>query len=281
MRTQRTSIKQMLQRYPEIGIGIFIITLMGMIALLAPWITAYKPTDLTDAVLTSPSQTHYFGTDNLGRDIFSMVIYGTRTSLSIGITAAFISTVLGIFIGAVSGYLGGWFDRVVSELIHIFMMTPSFFLIIIVVAMYGSSLRNIIWVIALTSWTGTARMMRSQVVALKERTFVKALITLGENPMKILWRHIVPNGIYPIITDATTSISSAILYESSLSFLGLGDPSLPSWGRMIYNGKSYLVRGWWVALFSGLFLVMTVFAFHLIAEGLNRMTSPLEEEVKR
>ena len=226
----------------------------------------------------SPSRTYLFGTDALGRDLFSMVILGTRTSLSIGLIAALISNLLGIIIGAIAGYYGGWFDRLIAEVINVFMMVPTFFLIIIVVALYGSSILNIILVIALTSWTGAARMMRSQVIALKERTFIKSLTTLGESDWRIITRHIVPNGIYPIITSAASSVSGAILYESALSFLGLGDPLQPSWGRIVYNGKSYLTRAWWVALFGGLFLVITVYAFHLIAEGFNQISNPLRQE---
>lgn len=266
------------RKIPELGIGLLILLALILIAIFAEVIAPFDPHYLYDDLLQAPNSTHIFGTDELGRDVFSMVVMGTRTSLAIGIVAAFISTVIGVTIGALSGYFGGWLDRIVSEIINIFMMIPSFFLIIMIVALYGSSLMNIILVIAFTSWTGTARMMRSQVISLKERTFVKSLVTLGESDLKILFRHIIPNGIYPIITDATTSISSAILYESSLSFLGLGDPLKPSWGRIIYNGKSYMTRGWWVSLFGGLFLVLTVYAFHLIAEGMNQIANPLRNE---
>lgn len=270
-------VYQKMRSIPELGIGLVIIIVLALIAIFADDLTQYDYTDLLDDVLFPPSSTYPFGTDGLGRDIYSLVIQGTRTSLSIGLIAAGISTIIGVLVGSISAYCGGWLDWLVSEIINIFMMTPSFFLIIIVVALYGSSLLNIVLVIALTSWTGTARMMRSQVLALKERVFIKSLRTLGESHWRILFCHIIPNGIYPIITDATTSISSAILYESSLSFIGLGDPSKPSWGRIIYMGKSYLLSAWWISLFGGLFLVMTVYAFHLIAEGLNQLNNPLRK----
>lgn len=260
-----------IRQVPELKWGLAFILVLILIAIFADWIAPYRYSDLFDETLVGPSSKFWFGTDELGRDIFSLVIQGTRTSLLIGLIAALLSTLIGIIIGALSGFYGGLVDRLVSEIINIFMMTPSFFLIIVVVALYGSSLRNIILVIALTSWTGTARMMRSQVISLKERTFVKALITLGESQFNILFKHIIPNGIYPIITDATTSISSAILYESSLSFLGLGDPGKPSWGRIIFMGKKYMTTAWWISVFGGLFLVFTVYAFHLIAEGMNQM----------
>lgn len=269
--------KEYFAEIPELRLGCALLMILLIIALFAPVIAPYDPAQLNDDVLKPPSSQYWFGTDDLGRDVFSMVVYGARTSLSIGIIAAFLASVIGISVGALAGYYGGWFDRIVNEIINVFMMIPSFFLIIIVVAMYGSSLMNIILAIGLTSWTGTARMMRSQVISIKEQTFVKALVTLGESNLNILFRHIIPNGIYPIITDATTSVSSAILYESSLSFLGLGDPTLPSWGRIIYNGKGLMLRAGWVSTFGGVFLVLTVFAFHLIAEGFNKITNPLRQ----
>lgn len=272
-----SKLRHIFKETPEIVIGSFFIFILILLALFADQLAPYDYTDLLDLTLAPPSSEHPFGTDDLGRDVFSLVIQGTRTSLSIGIIAAFIASFIGIFVGALAGYYGGWFDRLLSEVTNIFMMTPSFFLIIIVVALYGSSFQNIILVIALTSWTGTARMMRSQVLALKERTFIKAFKTLGESDFNILFKHILPNGIQPVITDATTSISSAILYESSLSFIGLGDPTRPSWGRIIYMGKPFLIRAWWVSLFGGLFLVITVYAFHLIAEGLNHWNAPFRK----
>ncbi len=259
----------------ELRFGGILLLILLIIAIFAPVIAPYDPSYLNDDILAPPSAQYWFGTDNLGRDVFSMVVFGARTSLSIGIIAAFLSAVIGITVGAFSGYFGGWFDRIVNEIISVFMMMPTFFLIIIVVAIYGSSLTNIILAIGLTSWTGTARMMRSQAISIKEQTFVKALVTLGESDTKILFRHIIPNGIYPIITDVTTAVSSAILFESSLSFLGLGDPTLPSWGRIIYNGKGHMMRAGWISFFGGLFLMLTVFAFHLIAEGFNKVTNPL------
>lgn len=273
-----TRIKRQINQSTELKVGLFFLLILVLIAIFADVIATHDPTFLNDDLLAPPSRTYLFGTDALGRDLFSMVILGTRTSLSIGLIAALISNLLGIIIGAIAGYYGGWFDRLIAEVINVFMMVPTFFLIIIVVALYGSNILNIILVIALTSWTGAARMMRSQVIALKERTFIKSLITLGESDWRIITRHIVPNGIYPIITSAASSVSGAILYESALSFLGLGDPLQPSWGRIVYNGKSYLTRAWWVALFGGLFLVITVYAFHLIAEGFNQISNPLRQE---
>ncbi len=235
----------------------------------------FDPNKLNDDLLHPPSSKYFFGTDSLGRDVYSMVIFGTRTSLKVGITAAIISSVIGTLIGGVSGYFGGNIDLIISEIINMFLMLPTFFLIIIVVSIYGSSLINVILVIGLTSWTRTAKIMRAQAIALKERTFIKAYKTIGEKEIIILFKHIIPNGIFPIISDTTMAISSAILFEASLSFLGLGDPNVISWGQIIYHGKGYLVNGWWICSFAGVFIVLTVLSFHLIAEGTNKLLSPI------
>lgn len=258
----------------ELRNGILLLCFLLIVAIFAPAIATHNPRTLYDDLLAPPSARYLFGTDDLGRDVFSRVVYGTRTSLKIGVTAALISTVIGTLIGAISGYFGGIFDKVMSELINVFLMTPTFFLILIIVALYGSSLTNVILVIGFTSWTRTARIMRGQAIALKERTFVKSAITIGESRWSILFKHIIPHGIYPIISDASMAISGAILYEASLSFLGLGDPESISWGQLIYHGKGYLINGWWITTFAGLGIVLTVLSFHLISEGINRAMNP-------
>ena len=153
-------------------------------------------------------------------------------------------------------------------------MIPSFFLILIVVAMFGSSMFNVMVIIALTSWPSNARMMRAQVMSLKERTYVKSAQTIGESKWRILFHYIVPNGIYPIIANTTMNVAQAILTEASLSFLGLGDPNVVSWGQMIMSGKSYLVNGWWISLFAGLAIMLVVIVFYMIGDGLNYAMNP-------
>lgn len=264
----------------ELKIGIILFLILVLVAILAPFIATKDPFFLNDDLISKPSSEYLFGTDGLGRDVFSMVIYGSRTSLKIGITVALVSSIIGTLVGGVSGYLGGKVDKVISELINVFMMLPSFFLILIIIAIYGSSLTNIILVMALTSWTGTARLMRSQAMAIKERTFVKSAKTIGESNFSILFRHIIPNGIFPIIADSTMAISSAILSESGLSFLGLGDPNIVSWGKIIAQGKGYLPDSWWICTFPGLAIVFTVLTFYLIGEGINKVLNPkLKEKI--
>lgn len=258
----------------QLKIGIILLMGILIVAALAPFIANYDPFDLNDDILASPGSCYYLGTDGLGRDVFSGLLYGARTSILVGVTAATISAVIGIIIGGVAGYFGGKVDMVVSEIINIFLMLPTFFLILIVVALFGSNMLNMMIIIGLTTWTSNAKLMRAQALSIKERTFIKAQTTLGKSKIMILIDHIIPNGIFPIIANTTMNISHAILLESSLSFLGLGDPNLISWGQMVFHGKSYLVNGWWVSTFSGAAIVITVLAFYLIGDGLNGVLNP-------
>ncbi len=202
------------------------------------------------------------------------MVFGTRTSLLIGFLAAGISGAVGIIIGAVSGYFGGKVDQLLSFVISVFDMTPVFFLILIVIALFGGSITNIVIVIGLTTWTANARLMRAQTVSLRSRAFVSAAETMGEGKWRILLRHVVPNGIYPLIVNTTANISAAILMEASLSFIGLGDTNIISWGQIVLDGRSQLSSGWWVSTFGGLAIVITAWAFFLIGDGLNRFLTP-------
>lgn len=258
----------------QLKIGILLLMIILMSAAFAPFISNYDPFDLNDDILAPPGSPYYLGTDGLGRDVFSGFLYGARTSILVGVTAATISAVIGIVIGGIAGYFGGKVDLVVSEIINIFLMLPTFFLILIVVALFGSNMMNMMIIIGLTTWTSNAKLMRAQALSIKERTFIKAQTTLGKSKIKILIDHIIPNGIFPIVANTTMNISHAILLESSLSFLGLGDPNLISWGQMVFHGKSYLVNGWWVSTFSGAAIVITVLAFYLIGDGLNGVLNP-------
>ena len=258
----------------QLKIGIVLLIIILMAAVFAPYISNYDPFDLNDDILESPGSSYYLGTDGLGRDVFSGILHGARTSILVGITAATISAVIGVLIGGIAGYFGGKVDMVVSEIINIFLMLPTFFLILIVVALFGSNMMNMMIIIGLTTWTSNAKLMRAQALSIKERTFIKAQTTLGKSKIKILIDHIIPNGIFPIIANTTMNISQAILLESSLSFLGLGDPNLISWGQMVFHGKSNLLNGWWISTFSGAAIVITVLAFYLIGDGLNGVLNP-------
>ena len=268
-------LKSYLKISLQLRVGLILFGVVLIIAIFAPSIAKYDPYYLSDDLLVPPLiGDHILGTTYMGQDVFSMILFGGRTSLTIGIIAAALSGIIGTIVGAVSGYLGGKFDSVITEIINIFLMIPSFFLILIIVALFGSSLTNVMLVIALTSWPSNARMMRAQVLSLKERTYVKAAISMGESKATILFKYIVPNGLYPIVANTTMNVAQAILTEASLSFLGLGDPNVVSWGQMIMTGKSYLVKGWWITLFAGLAIMAVVIIFYMIGDGLNYAINP-------
>lgn len=255
-------------------IGLCLLILIILIAIFADVIAPYSPTEFLDDALLKPSSQYLLGTDHLGRDMFSRIIHGTRVSLMIGVVAAAISGITGTLVGAIAGYYGGRIDRILSQIIDIFIMVPTFFLIILVVAIFGSSIFNVMLVIGFTSWPGNARVMRSQVMSLRERTYVKGARTIGTSERKILFSCVIPNGIFPVISNTTMQIATAILTEASLSFLGLGDPNAISWGQMIFNGRNVMTNAWWVATFPGIAIIITVATFYMIGDGLNTVLNP-------
>ncbi len=258
----------------SLRIGLVLFVLLLFAAIFAPVLTQYEPMILGESMLAAPSAEHLLGTDQFGRDLFTRILYGTRTSLIIGFVAAGISGAIGIIIGAISGYFGGKVDAALTFLISIFDMTPMFFLILIVIAMFGGSITNVIIVIGLTTWTANARLMRAETVSLRDRVFVKAATTVGEGKWRILLKHVVPNGIYPLIVNTTANISAAILMEASLSFIGLGDANIISWGQIVFEGRSQISSAWWVSTFSGIAIVLTAWTFFLLGDGLNRLITP-------
>jgi ABC-type dipeptide/oligopeptide/nickel transport systems, permease components len=267
-------IKRALRGNVRLSAGLLLLLIVFAVAALAGLLSTHDPYALGDDLLQPPSSAHWLGTDGLGRDVYSMILYGARTSLLVGIVAAMISAVIGVLAGGFSGYLGGRFDLIVSESINIFMMVPTFFLVLIIIALFGSSLLNVMVVIGLTSWPSNARLMRAQAMSLRERTFVRAAAAIGESRPQIVFRYIIPNGIFPVIANTTMGVGGAILTEASLSFLGLGDPNIISWGQMINQGRGYLISGWWVSTFSGLAVLLIVLLFYLIGDGANALISP-------
>ncbi len=265
-------------RYGVIGVALLLVVLMA--ALFAPLIAPSGPFDISAAKFIRPGDAaHPLGTDHLGRDVLSQIVYGARLSLAVGLVAAGISGIVGVLIGSVAGYYGGWIDLLLGRITDMFLIIPAFFLIIVVVATLGSNLLYVMVIIGLTSWPANARLMRSQALTLRERTFVQALIALGESRPRILTRHIIPNGIQPIVANSTLQIAGAILLEAGLSFLGLGDPNQSSWGRLIYEGRSYIVTAWWPSVFAGIAIVVTVMAFYLIGDGLAYVLNPRTRKV--
>lgn len=266
--------KSFWRKNPQIAVGIILLSIIIIGAIFAPIIAPYNPFTLNDDLVEPPGSKYLFGTDGLGRDVLSGILYGARTSLVVGIVAALISAVIGVIIGGIAGFYRGKVDFILSEIINIFLMIPTFFLILITIALFGSSMLNMMIVIGVTTWTGNARLMRAQAMSIRERTFIKSLEVTGVSKFSILIRHVIPNGIFPIISNTTMNISAAILTEASLSFLGLGDPNVQSWGQMVFHGKSYITTGWWISTLSGGAIVITVLAFYLIGDGLNKILSP-------
>lgn len=274
MKTSLQKAWKVVRGNTQLQVGLVLLCVLLLTALLAPVISPYDPNYMSDELVAAPSGQHILGTDGLGRDVLSMLIHGTRTSLIVGVTAAFIAGIIGTLLGGVAGYFGGKTDAVLGEMINVFMMMPTFFLVLMVVAIFGSGLFKVMVVIGLTSWVGNAKLMRAQAMSLRQRTFVRSAESIGESRLSILFRHVIPNGIFPIIANTTMGIASAILTEASLAFLGLGDPNVISWGQVIQSGRSYLTSGWWICVFSGVAIIYTVVTFYLIGDGLNRVLSP-------
>lgn len=275
MKKKIEAVKRAYKNNQQLKVGTILLILLLLCALLASVLAPYSPYVLTEDIRVGPGVNgHLLGTDALGHDILSQLLFGARTSLRIGIVAALIAGTIGTLIGGIAGFFGGKVDKFIVEFINVFVMTPSFFLILIVVAMFGSSMKYVMIVIGLTSWPGNARLMRAQAISLRNRTFVKSCQAMGESRLSIMFRHIIPNGIFPIIANTTMRVSGAILMESGLSFLGLGDPNVISWGQMISNGKAYLTNAPWISIVPGLAVVLTVLTFFLIGDGLNRVIAP-------
>ncbi|MCG3203382.1 MAG: Glutathione transport system permease protein GsiD [Elusimicrobia bacterium] len=247
------------------------------LALLAPWITPQDPfqQNLLNR-LQAPSFKHWFGTDELGRDVFSRLLMGTRISLSIGFLAAFISIFIGTLWGLVSGYWRGWMDAILMRFVDVMLCFPTLFLILMILAVMDKpSLMMVMIIIGLTSWPGLARMVRGEVLSLRERDFMLAAKGLGLSTPRLLLVHMLPNVVSPVLVAATFSVGSAILTESALSFLGLGvQPPAPSWGSVLTSGKDFIHVAWWLSVFPGIAILVTVLAFNLIGEGLRDALDP-------
>jgi peptide/nickel transport system permease protein len=266
----------------RIMFGLIVITVMTASAVFAPFVATHNPLEMDlspEARLQAPSTEHFFGTDNLGRDVFSRMVYGARVSLSVGFIAVFISLVIGILLGGLSGYYGRWVDGVIMRLVEIMYCFPTFFLIMIVITFLGPSIVNVMIVIGLTSWAGLCRLVRAEFLTLRERDFVYSARVQEVSNRRIIFRHILPNAMAPIYVSATLSVGGAILIESALSFLGLGvQIPTPSWGNILTTGRIYINYAWWLTLFPGLAILVTVLSFNLIGEGLREKMDPKLKE---
>lgn len=256
--------------------GLAIVFTMSMAAIFAPWLAPHNPNvaNLTH-ILEPPSAMFPLGTDRLGRDVLSRLLYGGRVSLWVGFVAVGISVTIGTILGLLSGYFRGWLDELIMRLVDVMLCFPSFFLILAVIAFLEPSLANIMIVIGFTSWMGCARLVRAEALTLRERDFVAAAKLSGCGPMRILFRHILPNAVAPVLITATLGIAGAILVESGLSFLGLGvQPPTPSWGNMLMDGKGTLEIAPWLSVYPGLAILITVLGYNLLGESLRDILDP-------
>ncbi len=260
-------------------VGLAMLVFMIIIAVVAPLIVPY-PQDSTGKVhptarLKPPTEVHYFGTDNVGRDIFSRTLMGTGLALTVGIVIIFLATTIGVTVGALAGYFGGWVDEVLMRLTDIFLTVPALILAIAMTAALGKGIINVMIGISLVWWPGFARMTRSLVLSLKEEPFAEAARGLGAGHMRILFRHILPNALSPIIVKMSTDFGFAVLTAAALGFIGLGaQPPTPEWGAMINEGRDYFPAQWWVATFPGMAIFLVVFSWNLLGDGLRDVLDP-------
>lgn len=255
--------------------GMIVVAVLG-VALFAPFLSPYDPNRIEiEKILQPPGASHLFGTDPLGRDVLSRVVWGARVSLLVGFVAVGIAIGVGIVIGAIAGFYGGRVDLFLMRLVDIMLSVPSFFLILAVIAILEPSIWNIMIVIGLTGWMGVARLVRGQFLALREMDYVAAARALGASDFRLIFRHILPNALSPVYVAAVLGVAGAILTESALSFLGLGvQPPRPSWGSILTAGKDNIEIAWWLSVFPGLAIFMTVLGYNLLGEGLRDALDP-------
>ncbi len=255
--------------------GLVLLLLVFALAALAPLLFPFSPWDMQGNPFSPPGEDGFLlGSDSLGRDVAAGIAYGSYVSLLVGAVSTVVALLLGVVLGAVAGYLGGWVDDVVMRFTELFQTVPGFVLAVVIVAIFTPSLASIVFAIAVVSWPPVARVVRAEFMSLRTREFVQAAEVLGRSRLSIVLRDILPNALSPIVVLASLMVASAILLESALSFLGLGDPNLMSWGFMIGQGRSVIRLAWWMSVFPGIALFLTVLALNLVGEGLTDALNP-------
>lgn len=262
-------------RHPSGMLGLAILLAVIALAITAPLLYPGNPWDTVAAPFTPPrTDGMLLGSDSLGRDIAAGIAHGTRVSLMIGVVSTLVALLIGVVVGALSGYLGGRIGELLMRFTELFQTIPAFLLAILLVAILTPSIRTIVIAIAVVSWPQVARLTRGEFLALKEREFVQAARCQGESALALIVRHILPNALSPIIVTGSLAIATAILIESALSFMGLGDPNLMSWGFMIGAARTMIRTAWWMSVFPGVAILLTVLAINLVGEGLNDVLNP-------
>jgi peptide/nickel transport system permease protein len=259
--------------------GLTILILIFFIALNASRIAPYDPfiTNLGNK-FQPPGKEHLMGTDRFGRDIFSRLIWGTRVSLIVGLVSSGLSAVFGIVLGSIAGYFGKKIDNLVMRIAEIFLALPTFFFVLSITAIFGTSMWNVIALIGLTGWPSTARLLRAEFLTVKERDFVEAARAIGASERHIIFNEILPNAVHPAIVNTSLQSANAIMIEAGLSFLGLGDPNNISWGWMLNSAMRAMTMGWWMSFFPGIAIIIIVVAFNLVGDGLNDALNPRFKE---
>jgi peptide/nickel transport system permease protein len=264
--------------------ALVVLVLFVLVGVFAPWLPWLDPNtqDLTDRLQPPLSPGHPLGTDVLGRDVLSRLLHGTRVSLVVGFAAVGLAGALGVTVGLVSGYFGGWVDTIFMRIVDAWLAFPFLLLAIAIVAIIGPGLRNIVIALVVTGWVIYARLVRGEALSLREREFVLSARGLGASRLSVMVRHILPNLLAPIMVVATLELGVVIVTEASLSFLGLGaDASQPSWGNMLADGRAYLTQAWWLATLPGLAIFVVVLAVNIVGDGIRDALDPRQESIRR
>jgi peptide/nickel transport system permease protein len=256
-------------RHPAGMVGLALTTLVVVAGGLAGRVTAKDPFRTVADPLLAPSRHHLMGTDNLGRDMLASVMHGAKTSMIVVIGVTVIASVIGLTVGVVAGYKGGWVDDVLMRITELFQAVPRFFLVLLIVALFGAGLDNLIYVLAFTSWPTLARVTRAEVLSVRDRDYVEAARSIGATDRRIILRHVVPNVLPTALVVIALTGSRIILLEASLSFLGLGDPSVMSWGYLVSNAQRFLRVAWWMSVYPGLAIAVAVLGINLMSDALN------------
>jgi len=269
-RAEQSRLLTVLKHDKKAQFGIVVLGLFVLGAVLAPWIAPFDPNAMTMDMMGKPSGTHLFGTDDLGRDLFSRILWGTQISLFVGISTVAIALFFGVILGVVAAYYGGWIDAIIMRYIDLQWAFPNFIIAVYLVAVFGTGLANVIVAISLAFLDDFARIARSMVLTLKEEQYIDAARVQGFSDARIMFRHILPNAMAPILVQATVSISYAILGEASLSFLGLGvEATTPTWGLILADGRSFISQAWWLGVFPGLAIMLVVLSINFIGDALR------------
>ncbi len=261
-------------RNPSALAGVLLLAVILAVTIFGPMVMEADPFEIAGAPMTPPGADAMLGTDYLGRDVLTGMVYGGRATLLVGVVAAVLSMAIGLTVGALAGYYGGWIDETLMRITEFFQVLPTLLFAMVLVTLFSPSLATISVAIGVVSWPGTARLARGEFLRLKRREYVLAERVIGAGDARIIWRVILPNGLAPLIVSATLAIGMAILFEAGLSFLGLGDPNIMSWGLMIGSNRPYILTAWWAVTLPGAAIFLTVLAVSLIGDGLNDALNP-------